>query len=273
MVQRVAVIGAAGRLGSVIASGVAACDDLELVAAVSRSQAGRRLGEVVRSLPAGHPAAELVVAADLDGLVGAGVDVAVEVTGPASVGPHLVRLLELGIHAVVGATGIPEADLATARRLAASGPARALVAPNFALGAVLLERLAAEVARHLPDVEIVELHHDAKLDAPSGTAIATARAIAEARAGRAGPTAVSAAHPVEHDVDRSRGSLQHGVPVHAVRLPGLVAHEEVIFGALGQTLTLRHDAYDRTAFVPGALLACRRVSGLDGLVVGLGALL
>jgi 4-hydroxy-tetrahydrodipicolinate reductase len=271
MAQRVAVIGAAGRLGSVIAAGVAASDDLELVAVVSRSHAGRRFGQIIPTLPSGHPAAALVVTPDLEGLSAAEVDVAVEVTGPDSVGANLVRLLELGIHAVVGATGITETDLATARRLAAAGPARALVVPNFAIGAVLLERLAAEVARHLPDVEIIELHHDAKLDAPSGTAIATARAIAAART--TGPTPSAGPRPGERNADASRGSEQHGVPVHAVRLPGLVAHEEVLFGAVGQTLTLRHDAFDRTAFVPGALLACRRVAGLDGLVVGLGALL
>jgi 4-hydroxy-tetrahydrodipicolinate reductase len=272
MTQRVAVIGIAGRLGSVIAAGIVASDDLALVAAVSPSHAGRRLGEVVTNLPSGHPAADIIIASDLDGLAAAGVDVAVEVTGPASVGANLIRLLELGIHAVVGATGISESDLETARALAAEGPARALVAANFAIGAVLLERLAVEVARHLPDVEIIELHHDRKLDSPSGTAIATARAIAAVRtSARSGPQAD--ARSTDLDDDRARGSLQHGVPVHAVRLPGLVAHEEVIFGAAGQTLTLRHDAFDRTAFVPGALLACRRVAGLDGLVEGLGALL
>jgi len=271
MAQRVAVIGATGRLGSVIAAGIVESEDLELVAAVSRTHAGRRLGDVLHALPAEHPAAQLIIAADLEDLVAAQVDVAVEVTGPSSAGANLIRLLELGIHAVVGATGIAEAELETARRLATAGPARALVAPNFAIGAVLLERLAAEVARHLPDVEIIELHHDAKIDAPSGTAIATARAIAAARTTGSKASAVSRAG--ERDADASRGSLQHGVPVHAVRLPGLVAHEEVVFGAVGQSLTLRHDAFDRTAFVPGALLACRRVAGLDGLVVGLGALL
>jgi 4-hydroxy-tetrahydrodipicolinate reductase len=271
MAQRVAVIGATGRLGAVIAAGIAASDDLELVAVVARSHAGRRLGEVVPTLPAGHPAGQLVIDADLEGLSAAQVDVAVEVTGPGSVGANLVRLLELGIHAVVGATGISDVDLETARRLVAAGPARALVAPNFAIGAVLLERLAAEVARHLPDVEIIELHHEAKLDAPSGTAIATARAIAAART--QAPTPSAGPRAGERDADGSRGSLQHGIPVHAIRLPGLVAHEEVIFGAVGQSLTLRHDAFDRTAFVPGALLACRRVPHLDGLVVGLGELL
>lgn len=273
MVQRIAVIGAAGRLGSVIAAGVAAADDLELVAAVSPSHAGRRLGELVTGLPAGHAARELIVTSDLEALVDVGTDVAVEVSGPATVGANLVRLLELGIHAVVGATGIAASDLEAARALAAVGPARALLAPNFAIGAVLLERLAAEVARHLPDVEIIELHHETKLDAPSGTALATARAIAAARTGAPAPVAGDRSDGHEGSRDASRGTLAHGVPVHAVRLPGLVAHEEVIFGAPGQVLTLRHDAFDRTAFVPGALLACRRVAQLEGLVIGLGAVL
>ena len=259
---RIAVIGAAGRLGSVLAAGVAAADDLELVAAVSPRHAGRPLGDVVPAL-AGGPAADLRVGADLASLADAGTEVAIEVTGPDSVGPNLLALLGLGVHAVVGATGLGDADLAAARELAARGPARAVVAPNFSIGAVLLERLAAEAARHLPDVEIVELHHDGKVDAPSGTAIATAAAIAAARTGTPAPTGEGP----------SRGERHHGVPVHAVRLPGLVAHEEVLFGAPGQVLALRHDVTDRTAFVPGALLACRRVGDLDGLVVGLGALL
>ncbi len=267
--MRIGLIGAAGRLGSVLAAGVAATDDLELVAAVSPSHAGRPLGSLVRSLPDGSPAAELTITGSLDALAEAGVDVALEVTGPATVGAHLRWLLEHGIHAVVGATGLSDEDLNSARDLVRTGPARAIVVPNFSIGAVLVERFAAEAARHLPHIEIIELHHDRKLDAPSGTAIATAAAIARARgevpppAGMDG-TAVAAG---------SRGSLQHGVPVHAVRLPGLLAHEEVLIGGEGQLLTLRHDTTDRTAFVAGAVLACRRVPDLDGLVVGLGALI
>ncbi len=259
---RIGVVGAAGRLGSVLAAGVAAAEDLELVAAVSPRHAGRALGAVVPAL-AGGAAGDLAVVADLASLADAGVEVAIEVTGPATVGPNLLALLDLGIHAVVGATGMTADDLAVARERAARGPARAVVAPNFAIGAVILERLAAEAARHLPDVEIIELHHDRKVDAPSGTALATAAAIAAARTGSPAPTGEGA----------SRGERHHGVPVHAVRLPGLVAHEEVLFGAPGQVLSLRHDVSSWTAYVPGALLACRRVPGLDGLVHGLGALL
>lgn len=270
MTQRIAVIGATGRLGSVIASGIAAAEDLELVAAVSPSQAGRRLADVVTGLEDAGSAADLVLAADLEGLLDAGVDVAVEVTGPRTVGKHLRWLLEHGVHAVVGATGLTDEDLEAATSLAAAGPARALIAPNFSIGAVLVERFAAQAARHLPHVEIIELHHDRKVDAPSGTALATAAAVARARGADAPQPAGMDGASV---APGSRGSLHHGVPIHAVRLPGLLAHEEVLLGGEGQLLTLRHDTSDRSAFVPGALLACRRVAGLDGLVIGLGALL
>lgn len=268
--QRVGLIGAAGRLGSVLAAGIAAADDLELVAAVSPAHAGRRLDDVIRALPEGSPAGDLIVAGALEALTAARVDVAVEVTGPATVGTHLRWILEHGIHAVVGATGLGADDLAAARELAASGPARALVVPNFSIGAVLVERFAAEAARHLPHVEIIELHHDRKVDAPSGTALATAAAVARAR-GEDAPAPAGVDGPAV--APGSRGSLQHGIPVHAVRLPGLLAHEEVLLGGEGQLLTLRHDTTDRTAFVAGALLACRSVARLDGLVVGLGELL
>ena len=266
--MRIGLVGAAGRLGSVLAAGIAAAEDLDLVAAVSPSHAGRRLGDVVPGVASLRPAAELEVAGTLDALLAADVEVAVEVTGPSTVGAHLRWLLEHGIHAVVGATGLGDEDLEAARGLAAHGTARALVVPNFSIGAVLVERFAAEAARHLPHVEIVELHHDRKVDAPSGTAIATAAAVARAR-GEVGPPPGMDGPAV---APGSRGSLQHGVPVHAVRLPGLLAHEEVLIGGEGQLLTLRHDTTDRTAFIAGALLACRRVSGLDGLVVGLGDL-
>jgi len=270
MTKRIGLIGAGGRLGSVLAAGIAAADDLELVAAVSPSHAGRPLGAVARDVPDGSPAASLEVADSLDALIDAEVEIALEVTGPSTVGAHLRWLLEHDIHAVVGATGLGPDDLEAARSLAATGPARALIVPNFSIGAVLVERFAAEAARYLPHVEIVELHHDRKLDAPSGTALATAAAVARARGDH--PPAPSA---MEGDTiaPGSRGSLQHGIPVHAVRLPGLLAHEEVLLGGEGQLLTLRHDTTDRTAFVTGALLACREVGRLDGLVIGLGPLL
>jgi 4-hydroxy-tetrahydrodipicolinate reductase len=270
MTKRIGLIGAAGRLGSVLAAGIDAAEGMTLAAAVSPSHVGQRLGAVVRALPDGSPAASLVIADSLEALSDAQVDVAIEVTGPATVGAHLRWLLEHGIHAVVGATGLSAADLDAARALAEAGPARAIVVPNFSIGAVLVERFAAEAARHLPHVEIIELHHDRKLDAPSGTAIATAAAVARAR-GELAPAPAGVDGPAV--ALGARGSMQHGVPVHSVRLPGLLAHEEVLIGGEGQLLTLRHDTTDRTAFVAGAVLACRRVDELDGLVVGLGQLI
>jgi 4-hydroxy-tetrahydrodipicolinate reductase len=257
---RVGVVGAGGRMGLAACRAIAAADDLDLVAAVGRSDAGRTLSELAGI---DGPAGQLAVADDLDALFAADVEVAVELTGPATVGRHLLRLLDHGVHAVVGATGWSDDELERARRLATDGPANALLAPNFAIGAVLLMRFAAEAARHLPDVEIIELHHDRKLDAPSGTALRTAELIDGARSATPEIVGGDERHP------GARGVTHHGVPVHSVRLPGLVAHQEVVFGGQGQTLRIRHDSIDRSSFMPGILLACREVPRLDGLVIGL----
>jgi 4-hydroxy-tetrahydrodipicolinate reductase len=256
-VIRVAVIGAVGRMGAEACRAVEAAEDLELVAAVSPRHAGQRLDELFATDSA------LVVAADLDAIVDARADVAVELTGPASVGANLVGILERGVHAVVGASGLDDESLARARAIADAGPARALIVPNFAIGAVLMMRFAAEAARHLPDVEIVELHHDGKRDAPSGTALATAEAIADARPHVPDAPAGDESHP------GARGTTHADVRIHSVRLPGLVAQQQVLFGGTGETLTIRHDSLDRRSFMPGLVLACRRVHALDGLAVGL----
>jgi 4-hydroxy-tetrahydrodipicolinate reductase len=262
-VIRVAVIGAAGRMGREACRAIAAAEDLDLVAAVSPSHAGAELAGLVGM----GITSEVTVAADLDALAEAGVEVAVELTGPASVGDHLIGLLERGINAVVGASGLGDDDLERARELASAGPARALVVPNFAIGAVLMMRFAAEAARHLPDVEIIELHHDGKVDAPSGTALRTAEMIADARgAAKGAPVPDTDGHVAD---GAARGAHHAGVRIHSVRLPGLVAHQEVLFGGPGQTLTVRHDTLDRTAFMPGMLLACRHVHEVDGLAIGL----
>jgi 4-hydroxy-tetrahydrodipicolinate reductase len=175
-------------------------------------------------------------------------DVVVDFTAPDAAPQNIAACLEAGVHVVVGTTGF---DLNAAREEAEStgGEARVLVAPNFAIGAVLMMRFAAEAAKSMPEVEIVELHHDGKLDSPSGTAKRTAELVADG------------------------GGNVHE-PIHSVRLPGLVAHQEVILGAQGQTLTIRHDSTDRTSFMPGVLLAVRGVAGLpDRFTVGLEALL
>ncbi len=235
---RVAVLGAQGRMGTVTCRAVEEADDLELVAQVEATDS-------------------------LEQVLDAGADVAVEFTTPATVRGNALWLLERGVHVVVGATGLDDDDLAELR--ARTGPANCLVAPNFSLGAVLLMRTAAQLARHLPDAEVTELHHPGKVDAPSGTAARTARLIAQAR-----PSDPAVPGPAD---EPARGRTVDGVPVHSVRLPGMLAHQEVVFGATGQTLTVRHDTLDRSAFMPGVLLAVRQVPSLAGLTVGLEALL
>jgi 4-hydroxy-tetrahydrodipicolinate reductase len=261
---RIGVVGAGGRMGTEVCRAAAASDGLDLVAAVDPGAVGRSLNDVAGVDGA---AGEVVITDDLGSLTAADVEVAVEFTGPATVGDHLVWLLEHGVHAVVGATGLREEDLARARAAAAGSGANALIAPNFAIGAVLLMRFAAEAARHLPHVEVVELHHDRKVDAPSGTALRTAELISKARSEVPADVAGD-----EHHLG-ARGVRHADVRVHSIRLPGLVAHQEVIFGGEGQTLTLRHDSLDRSSFMPGVLLACRRVHELDGVVIGLDPLL
>jgi 4-hydroxy-tetrahydrodipicolinate reductase len=184
------------------------------------------------------------VFADLPAALAAGgVDVAVDFTEPGVVYPNVLALLAAGVHAVVGTTGLADEQIAEIRAQADAGEANVLIAPNFALGAVLLMRFAAEASRHMAKAEIIELHHDRKLDAPSGTAIRTA-------------------------------ALMHGDPViHSVRLPGLVAHQEVILGGTGETLTIRHDSLSRESFMPGVVLSVRRIGSRPGLTLGLEPLL
>jgi 4-hydroxy-tetrahydrodipicolinate reductase len=253
---RVAVIGAAGRMGRAVCAAVAEDPELELALAIVRADA-----EVPADLAGSAPIGDR-----LDALAGAGIEIAVDFTRPDVVMDNIRFLLEHGIHAVVGTTGISSSDLEEIRGLCARTGANAVVAPNFAVGAVLMQRLAELVAPHMPAVEIIELHHDRKLDAPSGTAAATARRIAAARGqdwrGPGGETMPGA-----------RGADEDGIRIHSVRLPGLVAHQEVIFGSLGQTLTIRHDSTDRTSFMPGVVLAVKAVGSTPGLTVGLEPLL
>ncbi|MDX1619852.1 MAG: 4-hydroxy-tetrahydrodipicolinate reductase [Nitriliruptorales bacterium] len=257
---RVGVSGAAGRMGSEVCRAVAGADDLELVCAVDPGADGQRLQDVA------GVGGEIEIAGELDALTDAGVEVVVDFTHPDAVAGNVTWFLERGIHAVVGTTGITDGDLDRLRELAEGSDANAFFAPNFAIGAVLMMRFAEQAARHLPHVEVIELHHDGKAEAPSGTSLSTADRIAAARA--------EAPDPVLGEIlDGARGADRGGIRVHSVRLPGLVAHQEVIFGGEGQTLTIRHDSVDRVSFMPGVLLAVRRVAELDGLVVGLDTLL
>lgn len=258
---RVGVVGAAGRMGSEVCRAVDAASDLVLAAAVDPQAVGGTLREAA-GIDSG-----VTIADDLQALADEGVEVAVDFTHPDTVADNTLQLLDLGIHAVVGTTGLSEEDLERVGERAGSGAANAFVAPNFAIGAVLLMQFAAEAARHLPHVEIIELHHDGKADAPSGTALRTADLIAAAREGDAPEPTMG------ESLRGARGADRAGLRVHSIRLPGLVAHQEVIFGGEGQTLTIRHDSIDRASFMPGVLLAVRRVADLDGLVVGLEHLL
>jgi 4-hydroxy-tetrahydrodipicolinate reductase len=257
-VIRVGVVGATGRMGREVCRAVAADPDLILAAAVSHSSAGSSLADAI-GLDGATGA--IVLVERLDEMGPADVEVLVDFTAAAHAPDHVAWGLANGVHVVVGTTGF-EIDPAWN-----DAPVGIVVAPNFAIGAVLLMRFAEQAARHMPSAEVIELHHDGKVDAPSGTALLTARRIAAARgSSRTTPAA-------GEGQAGARGADVDGVPVHSVRLPGLVAHEEVIFGGLGQTLTLRHDSTDRTSFMPGVLLAVKAVGDRPGLTVGLDSLL
>ncbi len=251
---RVGVVGAGGRMGREVARAVGADPEMDLVAAIDPNATGEAVEGVT-------------VVDDLSALLDAGAEVAVDFTAPDAVMPTLRWTVGNGIHAVVGTTGISPADLTELRSLTDGAPANVFVAPNFAIGAVLMMRFAEQAARHLPAAEVIELHHDRKVDAPSGTALATARAMAAAR----GPAPPAPGGDDDHP--GARGTDVDGIRVHSVRLPGLVAHQEVILGGPGQTLSIRHDTTDRSCFMPGVLLAIRAVGSRPGLTVGLDALL
>jgi 4-hydroxy-tetrahydrodipicolinate reductase len=254
-VIRVGVIGATGRVGAEVCRAVHADAEMELVAGISRSKAGEKASEAL-----GLQGSDVVLAENLDSFLEAGVEVAVDFTNAEFAPEHISWAIEHGMHIVVGTTGF---DVDDAWREA---PVGVFVAPNFAIGAALMQRFAAQAAGYLPAVEIIELHHDGKADAPSGTAAATADAVAAARPEDwAGPSAES--------LPGVRGGDHAGIRIHSIRLPGLIAHQEVIFGGQGQTLTIRHDSTDRTSFVPGVLMAIRWVPSHPGLTVGLDAIL
>ncbi|GAB3950836.1 4-hydroxy-tetrahydrodipicolinate reductase [Streptomyces sparsus] len=239
---RVAVIGATGRMGAEAVRAVTAADDLDLVAALGRGDA-------------------------LEKLTASETDVAVELTHPDSVMENLTFCVRNGIHAVVGTTGWTEQRLTDLRgQLDANPSTGVLIAPNFGIGAVLAMRFAQQAARYFESAEVVELHHPGKADAPSGTAVRTAQLMAAARAEAGCPPQPDATSTA---LDGARGADVDGVPVHAVRLRGLVAHQEVLLGGEGETLTIRHDSMDRSSFMPGVLLGIRRVVDTPGLTFGL----
>lgn len=257
---RVLVSGAAGRMGSEVVRAVTAADGMQVVAAVDPNAAGKAIDD-------GAGGQIDCVASLVAAIADTRPQVMVDFTHPDVVEGNICTALAAGVHCVVGTTGLSEEKLAEILASDCSHPNTCLFyAPNFAIGAVLMMQFAEKAARYMPHVEVIELHHDQKADAPSGTAIRTARMIAAAR------KEVPAAPGRETELDSmegARGALVDGVTVHSIRLPGLVAHQEVVFGGQGQTLTLRHDSIDRTSFMPGVVLACREAPSHSGLVVGL----
>jgi 4-hydroxy-tetrahydrodipicolinate reductase len=239
----VAVFGSAGRMGRAVCDAVAAAEGMDVVARIDAGD-------------------------DPDLAVKAGAQVAVDFTHPGVVMGNLAFCLRNGIHAVVGTSGFGPGQLAEveAMRVAGNPATGVLIAPNFSLGAVFMMKFAAQAAAFFESVEIIELHHPNKLDAPSGTSFRTAQLIAEARA-----AAGSAPLPdaTATDADHHRGGMVDGIPVHSVRLRGLIAHQEVLLGAEGETLTIRHDSLDRISFMPGVVLGVRKVAQHPGVTVGL----
>lgn len=263
---RVGVLGAAGRMGRTVCSAVDGDPELQLVAAVDTASAA---GADTSS----NSGVGIEIQADISCFADADVDVAVDFTTRDAAIGHLRWLAEHGIHAVVGTTGFSDADMDEIKGLFGGEPrsskaSNCIVAPNFAISAVLMMRFAELAAPHFPSAEIIEFHHDKKIDAPSGTALATMRRMeAASQSWNADPTQSVALAGVRG------GSGEHGVKVHAVRAEGLVAHQEVLFGGPGQSLTIRQDSYDRVSFMPGVLMAVKAVSERPGLTVGLDSLL
>ncbi|MGO8873405.1 MAG: 4-hydroxy-tetrahydrodipicolinate reductase [Acidimicrobiales bacterium] len=269
--MRVGVVGAGGRMGQTTCRTVLSQPDLELVAAVDPEHDGEDLAELL-----GIAAGGVVVSGAIGALAAAETEVVVDFTRLDAARETLAFCSAAGIHAVVGTTGFSEQDLAELSRAfagPASGAPNCIVAANFAIGAVLMMRFAELAAPWFEAAEIIELHHDRKLDAPSGTSMATAERMALARAS-SGAGDFPADRTVTRVVEGARGGMgPAGIRIHSVRLPGMVAHQEVLLGAVGQSLTIRHDSYDRASFMDGVVLAVRAVPDRPGLTVGLEPLL
>ena len=260
---RVAVLGACGKLGSEIVRAIAAVDDVELVGVCDVVHSGRPVGDVV-----GVEGLDLPIVSDFGAMLNQSKpEVVVDVAKPFTM-DNTRAMLKQGVVPVIGTTGLTTSEVDEISRLADEAGVAAMVIPNFAIGAVLMMKFAAEAAKYMPTAEIIELHREEKIDAPSGTAIRTAEIIDAAR----WETGAEPVKPLGSD-GPSRGEKHSGVPVHSVRLPGLVAHQEVLFGGTGQLLTIRHDSTDWTSFMPGVLLAIRKARDVKGLVYGLDKLM
>ncbi|HZK55785.1 MAG TPA: 4-hydroxy-tetrahydrodipicolinate reductase [Desulfosporosinus sp.] len=258
---KVFVAGASGKMGQEVIRSLLKQDDLLLVGASDTRHLGMDIGFIV-----GAPRVGVDITGPLDHeiLIKTRPDVLVDFTNPQSVLKNSKTAILAGVIPVVGTTGMDETEIGEIRDLVAKEHVGAFLAPNFSIGAILMMRFAIETAKYFPNVDIIEMHHDQKLDAPSGTALKTAEGILEVR----GPMAQGHSNEYEK-VAGARGADVGGIHIHSVRLPGLIAHQEVLFGGLGQVLTIRHDAFSRETYMPGVMLGIRKASELTHLVVGL----
>lgn len=257
------VAGACGKMGKAMLEKLAVEEDIAVIAAVDTTNIGNKLSTLVPT----HKFENVIIEDNLEAVILKNKpQILLDFTTPKVVYNNIMTALQHGVSPVVGTTGLSEGQINDITHLAAEKKVGAFIAPNFAIGAILLMGFAAQAAKYFPSVEVIELHHDQKLDAPSGTALKTIQAMK--------PYVNNTYEKEEIEiVPGSRGGNYNGVRVHSVRLPGFVAHEEVIFGALGQTLTLRHDSISRESFYPGVVLAVRKVLTYSGLKIGLETIL
>lgn len=256
---KVIVSGALGKMGMETAKAVQNDEELTLVGLVDIRAKGERVADI-----AGN-SEPLPVENDLDRLIEkTQPNIMVDFTNPQAVYNNAKTALKQGISCVVGTTGLNEVELKQLEKIAQDNMAGVAVIPNFAIGAVLMMKLAQEAAQYFPDVEIIELHHNQKMDAPSGTAIKTAEMISSGRIHN------PARNSREYErIAGSRGGEINGIRIHSVRLPGFIAHQEVIFGGVGQSLRIRHDSFDRVGFMPGVIMTIKKLVGMKGLIYGL----
>ncbi|MBF1353324.1 MAG: 4-hydroxy-tetrahydrodipicolinate reductase [Megasphaera micronuciformis] len=259
---RVLVSGADGRMGSETVKAVLADNELEFVGGTSLMNVGKDAGEVIGISSLGLP----LYGSLNEALKMAKPDVVVDFTTPAAIYGNVKTCIENGTNIVVGTTGLTAQQRNELDEAAKKADVAVFIAPNFSVGAVLMMKYSAEISKYLPDVEIIELHHNNKLDAPSGTAKMTAEKIARARREAGAEPAPDKTH---ESLTGARGAAVEGIPVHSVRLPGYVAHQEVLFGGYGEILTVRHDSLDRKSFMPGVVLAVKKVDSRKGVTFGL----
>ncbi|MCM3783985.1 4-hydroxy-tetrahydrodipicolinate reductase [Neobacillus mesonae] len=256
---KVVVVGAGGRMGREVVKLVLQDEELELAAAVNRSSVGEDAGKLVGLEPCGVLVTDQLV----DALKDSGADVMVDFTTPQQAYEHTSLAISYGVRPVMGTTGFTPEQIEDLDKQCQDKGIGGLIAPNFSIGAILMMKFAAQAAKYMPNLEIIEYHGDQKLDAPSGTAVKTAELIAQNR------EEIRQGNPKEEElIEGSRGGYYNGFRIHSVRLPGVFAQQEVIFGDFGQTLKIRHDSYERAGYMPGVKIGIQKVMGYEGMIYG-----